>query len=375
METAGDPARGSKRRILFVNVGEGRHGSTYRARKLSELLRAGGRDVFYVESNYEDTETSCSIPQPDTTIGLIAATARRVRLCWQRDYDVLFLQKPLPPTGPCVLVAKLRGKKVALDFDDLDSRWQSTAVRRGLTALCERWIPRCADLVTTHNRYLREHIERTTGVAAALVPQGVDARLFDPTRYDRRAEKERVGVAGKTVCCFLGSFTAGSARDLDVILRAVDLAARRRRDLVLLIIGGGGPLEDRYRRLIGELGIDVRITGRLAQSEVPRFLAATDLGLIYMTDDPANQTRMSLKVLEYLAMELTVVGRLVGATKDAFAPYCFACGPSEGSMASQIEEVLGEGARKPSARELISRDYDWRVIGASLEEAVRSIEQ
>ena len=111
METAGDPARGSKRRILFVNVGEGRHGSTYRARKLSELLRAGGRDVFYVESNYEDTETSCSIPQPDTTIGLIAATARRVRLCWQRDYDVLFLQKPLPPTAPCVLVAKLRGKK------------------------------------------------------------------------------------------------------------------------------------------------------------------------------------------------------------------------------------------------------------------------
>ena len=127
--------------------------------------------------------------------------------------------------------------------------------------------------------------------------------------------------------------------------------------------------------MVGELGIDVRITGRLAQSEVPKFLAATDLGLIYMADDPANQMRMSLKVLEYLAMELTVVGRLVGATKDAFAPYCFACGPSEGSMASRIEEVLGEGARKPSARELISSDYDWYVVGASLEKAVRSIEQ
>jgi glycosyltransferase involved in cell wall biosynthesis len=375
MQAAGDPAPGSKRRILFVNVGESRHGSTYRARKLCQLLRAGGRDVFYVESNYEDTETSCSIPQPDTTIGLIAAAARRVRLCWQRDYDVLFLQKPLPPTAPCVLVAKLRGKKVALDFDDLDSRWQSTAVRRGLTALCERWIPRCADLVTTHNRYLREHVERTTGVAAALVSQGVDARLFDATRYDRRAEKERAGVAGRAVCCFLGSFTLGSARDLDVILRAVHLVSRRRRDIKLLIIGGGGPLEDRYRRLISELGIDVRITGRLAQSEVPRFLAAADLGLIYMADDRANEMRMSLKVLEYLAMELTVVGRLVGATKDAFEPYCFSCGPSEGSLASRIEEVLGEGARKPSARGLISRDYDWAVIGASLEEAVGRIEQ
>jgi glycosyltransferase involved in cell wall biosynthesis len=375
MMTAADPARGSKRRILFVNVGESRHGSTYRARKLSELLRAGGREVFYLESNYEDTETSCSIPQPDTTIGLLAATARRVRLCWQRDYDVLFLQKPLPPTAPCVLVAKLRGKKVALDFDDLDSRWQSTPLRRGLTALCERWIPRCADLVTTHNRYLREHIGRTTGVAAALVPQGVDIRLFDASRYDRSAEKKRVGLAGKTVCCFLGSFTAGSARDLDVILRAVQLASRRRRDLVLLIIGGGGPLEDRYRRLIGELGIDVRVTGRFPQSEIPKFLAATDLGLVYMADEPSNRMRMSLKVLEYLAMELTVIGHLVGATKDAFAPYCFACGPSEESMASRIEEVIGEGARTPSARELISRDYDWPVVGASLEEAVRSIER
>jgi glycosyltransferase involved in cell wall biosynthesis len=274
-----------------------------------------------------------------------------------------------------VLGAKLRGKKVVLDFDDLDSRWQSTAVRRGLTALCERWIPRCADLVTTHNRYLREHIEETTGVAAALVPQGVDVRLFDATRYDRSAEKERVGLAGKAVCCFLGSFTAGSARDLDVILRAVQLASRRRRDLVLLIIGGGGPLEERYRRLIGELGIDVRITGRFPQSEIPKYLAATDLGLVYMADDPGNRMRMSLKVLEYLAMELTVVGHLVGATKDTFAPYCFACGPSEGSMASRIEEVLDERAQRPSARELISRDYDWPVIGALLEEAVRSIER
>jgi glycosyltransferase involved in cell wall biosynthesis len=144
---------------------------------------------------------------------------------------------------------------------------------------------------------------------------------------------------------------------------------------VLLIIGGGGPLEDRYRRLIGELGIDVRITGRFPQSEIPKFLAATDLGLVYMADDPGNRMRMSLKVLEYLAMELTVVGRLVGATKDAFEPYCFACGPSEQSMASRIEEVLAEKARKPSARELISRDYDWPVIGAAVEEAVRSIDQ
>jgi len=374
VEPTRDPARGSRRRVLFVNIGESRHGSTYRARKLSELLRARGRDVFYVESNYEDSETSCSVPQPDTTIGLIAATARRVRLCWQRDYDVLFLQKPLPPTAPCVLVAKLRGKKVALDFDDLDSRWQSTAVRRGLTALCERWIPRWADLVTTHNRYLCDHLQRTTAVQAAIVPQGVDVRLFDAARYDRTAEKERAGVTGKTVCCFLGSFTAGSARDLDVILRAVALASRR-RDLVLLIIGGGGPLEDHYRRLIGELGIDARITGRLAQSEVPRFLAATDLGLVYMSDDPANQMRMSLKVLEYLAMELKVVGRLVGATEDAFAPYCFACGPSQSSMANRIDEVLGEEARRPSARELISRDYDWCVIGDSLEQAFGRIER
>jgi glycosyltransferase involved in cell wall biosynthesis len=342
---------------------------------LSQLLRAQGHRVCYVESNCgTETADTLSVTQPDTALGYLRAAAARARLCFTRDFDVLFLQKPLPPNVPSLLIAKLRGKKVALDFDDLDSQWQSTRFRRALTALAERWVPDRVDVVTTHSRYLQQHIEGSSRTPVLLVPQGVDTALFDPRKYDRRAEKQRLGLDGRTVCAFLGSFTRGSAGDLHVILRALQPVMKSRPDLWLLMIGGGGPLESSYRELIRELDLrNVLITGPVAQAEVPRYLAASDIGLVYMGDDRANLMRMSLKLLEYLAMEIRVVGRLAGGSYDIFGKYCFLCEPSIASLSETLSVVVDDGPTRESAREFIRLNYDWQVIGPRLESAVRRI--
>ena len=162
---------------------------------------------------------------------------------------------------------------------------------------------------------------------------------------------------------FLGSFTIGSAIDLHVIFRAFKEVEKVRNDVSLLIIGGGGPLEGKYRALIQELGLkNIIITGRVPQSEVPRLLSAVDIGLIYMEDNIFNKCRMSLKLLEYLSMEINVAGHIAGEAKGIFDRYCFLVEPSIDSFSKTILEVLENKAGKETASRFIKEYYDWGVI-------------
>ena len=187
----------------------------------------------------------------------------------------------------------------------------------------------------------------------------MDTDLFDPNRFDPIVEKSSRGLQDKFVYAFLGSFTYGSSRDLHVILKAMELIIQKQSDSVLLIIGGEGPLERKYRNIIADLGLNehIIITGRLPQYHVPSYLAASDMGLIYMSDDLANKARVSFKLLEYLSIELQVVGHIVGESRDILGEYCFLCEPTVESMAQVAVEVSTRGLRKKSAREFLKKHF------------------
>jgi glycosyltransferase involved in cell wall biosynthesis len=361
--------------VLYLNPLEGRHGSTYRARNLFKLLRELFSEAVYVESNcnHGDSQT-ISIRQRDNYLGYFMAMLKRTYLCWGLNYNVLFLQKALPMHWPCLLSAKLRRKKVVIDIDDLDGEWQSTPLRKSLITLLGRGLSRYADVVTTHNQYLMTHIKEMGVSKVCMVPQGVDANLFDPQKYDGTAVKKELGLEQKKILGFIGSFTIGSAIDLHVILKAFKQVEERRQDVHFLMIGGGGPLEKKYRDLIKEIGLkNFLITGRIPQPEVPRVLSALDVGLIYMEDNLANRCRMSLKLMEYLAMEKDVVGHIVGESKEVFGKYCFLSEPSIGSFADMIINVLGT-TKKEKARDFIKAHYDWNVVKNSLHHLLKEIQ-
>src|SRR3989304_2463838 len=323
--------------ILFINVMEERHGSTYRARRLASLLMVKHK-VCYLESNCNDKNgvfpseikngnRVISIPQTGSLSGFIMASIK-------------------------------------------------SSLRKRLTSLTEKLMPRWADLTTTHNQYLKRYIKDEGGTEAVIVPQGVDTELFDPVQFDPLKEKRSLNLEGKKVYAFLGSFTYGSARDLHTILNTMQQIIKRHSNAILLIIGGGGPLEKEYMDLISTLGISnhVIITGRVPHSQVPRYLAASDTGLIFMSDDLANETRVSLKLLEYLSMNLQVVGRLAGESRDTLGEYCFLCQPTTEAMADMVLDVSQKNLKKGSARRFIKEHYDWGVVGKSLEQAIKRIE-
>jgi glycosyltransferase involved in cell wall biosynthesis len=86
-----------------------------------------------------------------------------------------------------------------------------------------------------------------------------------------------------------------------------------------------------------------------------------------MRDNLANRCRVSLKLLEYLSMELPVIGHVVGHSRDVFGPYCFMCDPEPGALTQTILDVMKSASRKASARPFIVENYDWEKLMPSLE--------
>jgi glycosyltransferase involved in cell wall biosynthesis len=234
-------------------------------------------------------------------------------------------------------------------------------------------MPRFADVITTHNQYLKDHLSRWFHRRVFLIPQGVDTELFNPARFDGKEGKRRLGLEGKVVFCFLGSFTKGSAADLDVILEAFKQVSLEKPEAHLMIIGGGGPLKDHYLQYIKHLGLEnIVITGRKAQQEIPRYLAYADYGLVFMRENQANRFRMSLKVLEYLAMDLPVIGHLVGGTRDALGDLCLTCYPTVDSLKDRILNAIMERPDKTSVRKHIVEQYDWKRFVPLLDHVIQT---
>jgi glycosyltransferase involved in cell wall biosynthesis len=165
----------------------------------------------------------------------------------------------------------------------------------------------------------------------------------------------------------------GSSRDLHVILEAMRYVEEREKRACFLIIGGEGPLQEEYVKLINTLRLKtVRITGRIAHHRVPQYLAACDMGLIFMEENRVNKMRVSLKLIEYLSMDLPVVGHITGESRDVFGQYCFLCSPSARALGEKILEGMENQHRRESPRDFIVQHYDWKTIEHSVSELLEN---
>ena len=349
-------------RFLFVNSLTPQHGSTVRARHICRALRALGHSVTYLESNTDLAEPWCvNIRQSANAFGYIRASLSRARECSRRDYDVCFIQKMTVLTLFSIICSRLRGKKVVIDWDDLDSGFGGMSLVSWIAGFMERNLPRCVDMVTTHSEEIKERAFRFKARAVLLLPQIVDSEVFDPARYPRQA------CAGSRVFGYLGTLTLGGIRGFNGVLDLFLEVARIVPQAELLIIGGG-PCEELVRRKMNERSITrYTITGTLTQAEVASRLAQIECGLIHMNDDPADRARVSLKVLEYLAMGKPAAGQVRGETSRLFGEFVMSPG--------QLLSVYGAGAVPAAcalARDIVVRRHSPAALQNAIKEMVET---
>jgi glycosyltransferase involved in cell wall biosynthesis len=241
--------------VLIINALDKRYGSTYRIRRLCSILKSGGLPLKYIESNYENSsDDTISLKQSDCIIGYLWGTLKRSYYCFKLNYKLLIIQKFIPLTLPCILIARLRKKKVVVDWDDVDTDLQEGLFRRFLAGFCEKIGPKFADLITTHSEVIKELSEKKFKKKTVIVNQGVDFELFNPSNIKDKPLVKGPDLKNKRILGHLCTLTTGGSRDIDVIFDAVGRIVREHKDIILIVVGGG-PEEKKVRALIDRYGI------------------------------------------------------------------------------------------------------------------------
>lgn len=242
----------------------------------------------------------------------------------QEKPDIIQASSPALNAIPALRTAKRHGLPVVYE---IRAFWEDAAVTAGdttegslryrLTRALETYAARHVDAVTTICDGLRKDLV-ARGIPASkisLIPNAVDIESFvaDTPRDDTLSTG--LGLYGKFVLGFIGSFYAYEGLDL-VVGALPEIAARL--DNVMLLLVGGGPMEEALKAQAARLGVLDRVifTGRVPQAEVNRYYTLVDL-LVYARH-PTRLTDLvtPLKPLEAMAQKNAFLASDVGGHKE-----------------------------------------------------------
>lgn len=259
---------------------------------------------------------------------------------------------------------------------EMRSLWEDAAgsgtrgtagLRYRAAQLIETHALRRADAVTTICQGLRKDMTARgiPGEKITIIPNAVDRDAFVGPGVPDQALAGKLGLIGKTVLAFFGSFYFYEG--LHLLLRAFPLLRQRQADLAVLLVGGG-PEESNLRRIARDLGVgeSVVFAGRVAHEEMLRYYDLADLFVFPRLSLRLTELVTPLKPLEAMAQERIVVASSVGGhrelIRDRETGYLFP--PNEPQRL--VEGVLAALADRPSwprirarAIEFIDTERSW----------------
>jgi PEP-CTERM/exosortase A-associated glycosyltransferase len=238
-----------------------------------------------------------------------------------------------------------------------------------------------ADAVTTICEGLRaEAIARgIPGEKVTVIPNAVDRNKFAGPEIPDPTLASRLGLSGKIVLGFFGSFYAYEG--LDQLLRAVPDMQHQGADVAILLVGGG-PEAQRLRALVDELGLGERVVfaGRVPHEEIRRYYDLVDLLVFPRISTRLTELVTPLKPLEAMAQERIVVASSVGGhrelIRDRETGYLFP--PDDPRhLAKGVRAALADRNSWPRIRaqaiEFIETERSWERSVARYREVYRRI--
>jgi len=238
--------------------------------------------------------------------------------------DILHAHSPVLNALPAIRVGHRHGLPVVYEVrafwedarvggDALDR----TGLRYHATRLLETYAMRRADAVVTICYGLCGDMV-TRGIPSekiTVVPNAVDRHAFAGPGTPDPGLADRLGLTGKTVLGFFGSFYFYEG--LHLLLRALPELRRHRPEIVVLL-AGGGPEEAGLRKLAEglTLGDGVVFAGRVAHQEIRRYYDLADLLVFPRLSMRLTELVTPLKPLEAMAQERIVVASNVGGHRE-----------------------------------------------------------
>lgn len=228
-----------------------------------------------------------------------------------------------------------------------------------------------ADIVQTISTFLGEWARRR-GFKGALevIPNGVDVAKFSKTINPQELQDLKQKLGKKDGDIFLITTSRVVYKNaIDDVIRALALLPQSIEFLIL----GIGSEEEKLKELAKSLGVSERVQflGQVEHAELPNYLKASDIFI-----RPSRSEGMGNSFIEAMAAGLPVIATQEGGIADFLfdakrnpdkAPTGWAV---DKNSPQQIAEVVQDIIRNPeqvarvttTARELVSKKYDWDFI-------------
>lgn len=286
--------------------------------------------------------------------------------------------------SPCLngLATLQAGKKHGIPvLYEMRASWEDAAVSHGtcvendlrykISRALETYVLKHSDHITTICEGLKGDIQ-IRGISSekiTIIPNAVDIDQFQPIIGKDSVLLTELGLGGKKIFGFIGSFY--EYEGLELLVKVMPLLKNDCPDLHLLLVGGG-QTENKLKALVAQLGLTghVTFTGRVSHKEVMRYYSIIDL-LVY----PRLSMRLTdlvtpLKPLEAMAMGRPCLASDVGGHKELIADQkdglLFKAGNMD-SLASQLKQayqmhdfssIIQSGLSK------VNTERNWNVSAA-----------
>jgi glycosyltransferase involved in cell wall biosynthesis len=209
---------------------------------------------------------------------------------------------------------------------------------------------------------------------------GVSTSVFDAEKFQNTSERrKKIGLKGKFIVFYHGVFSP--SRGLQETVEAIKITRTKYPDIVLFLLGAGiatGTL----KKLTYEYGLqnNVIIHDPVEHTEVPQFIAMSDVCIIPLPFNDFWRFQCPLKLLEYLSMRKVVIATDLPAHKmvmgnEKCGIYVPSVNPAE--LANSIEyayknrDNLKEWGN--SGFNIMKERYDWRIVAEDLEKYLLKI--
>jgi PEP-CTERM/exosortase A-associated glycosyltransferase len=319
---------------------------------------------------------------------LVGAVAQRLEEVVQLERpDILHAHSPVLNALAALRVGRKLGLPVVYEVRafwedaavDLGTATQGSLRYRATRALESFALRRC-DAITTICEGLRSDMLQR-GVASdkiVVIPNAVDPGKFEYGGAPNEALRRGLGLDGRTVLGFIGSFY--SYEGLDLLVHALPALRAARAEIALLLVGGG-PMADQIKAQAAAQGVAdaIRFIGRVPHDEVSAYYGLVDL-LVY----PRHSQRLTELVTPLKPLEAMARGRLVLASdvgghreliRDGETGFLFRA-DDVAALAKAALDILANPAQSPrirdEARRFVVEERTWAASVARYRETYRS---
>lgn len=234
----------------------------------------------------------------------------------------------------------------------------------------ETFLYRKADHIVSVTHSFKDHIAKR-GVASrdiSVLTNGADLDHFVPAQRENGVRRE-FGLTGRFVASYIG--THGMAHGLETVLQAADLL--RHEEKIVFLLAGDGAERQRLMSIKEQLCLkNVLMLPQQPKAQVPELLAASDVCLVLLKNQPLFETVIPSKIFEAMAMERPVLLGVAGESRRIVeGAGCGVCIEPENAqqLAAAVLALAGDPNRAAAlgkqGRRVVSEQYNRDVLAAA----------